>query len=118
MDFFESKSIYLQIADHLIDQILSGERVAGDRMASVRELAAALEVNANTVVKTYSFLTDLSLIKMQRGVGYFVTDEAPEKAKLYRKEELLNEDVPRLLQKLKPLGLSIDDLLKEYHAKN
>ena len=53
MKFKESKSIYLQIADRICDEILQGQYTEEERIPSVREYAATVEVNANTVVRTY-----------------------------------------------------------------
>lgn len=55
MKFKESKSIYLQIADRINDEILQGQYAEEGRIPSVREYAATVEVNANTVVRTYDF---------------------------------------------------------------
>ena len=56
MKFKESKSIYLQIADRICDEILQGQYTEEERIPSVREYAATVEVNANTVVRTYDYL--------------------------------------------------------------
>lgn len=49
MNFKESKAIYLQIADRICDEILLGQYQEEERIPSVREYAAMVEVNANTV---------------------------------------------------------------------
>ena len=59
MKFKESKSIYLQIADRICDEILQGQYTEEERILSVREYAATVEVNANTVVRTYDYLQGL-----------------------------------------------------------
>ena len=51
MKFKESKSIYLQIADRICDEILQGQYMEEERIPSVREYAATVEVNANTVIQ-------------------------------------------------------------------
>ena len=58
MKFKESKSIYLQIADRICDEILQGQYTEEERIPSVREYAATVEVNANTVVRTYDTFRD------------------------------------------------------------
>ncbi|HRN58369.1 MAG TPA: GntR family transcriptional regulator, partial [Agriterribacter sp.] len=52
MQFKDSQSIYLQIADYVCEKILLGEWKAEQRIPSVRELAVQLEVNPNTVMHT------------------------------------------------------------------
>ena len=56
MKFKESKSIYLQIADRICDEILQGQYKEEERIPSVREYAATVEVNANTVVRSFDYL--------------------------------------------------------------
>ena len=73
MKFKESKSIYLQIADRICDEILQGQYMEEERIPSVREYAATVEVNANTVVRTYDYLQGQEIIYNKRGIGYFVS---------------------------------------------
>ena len=53
MNFKENKPIYQQIADHICDEIIAGKLAPDARIPSVREYAAELEVNANTVMRTF-----------------------------------------------------------------
>ena len=56
MNFKESKAIYLQIADRICDEILLGQYPEEERIPSVREYAAIVEVNANTVMRSFDYL--------------------------------------------------------------
>ena len=67
MEFKENRPIFIQIADDFCDQILQGTLKADDRIPSVRETAAAFQVNPNTVVRTYSHLQEKGIIRNQRG---------------------------------------------------
>ncbi|MBR2202105.1 MAG: GntR family transcriptional regulator, partial [Bacteroidales bacterium] len=67
MDFKESKPIYMQIVDRICGEILTGVYKAEERIPSVREYAANLEVNANTVVRSYDFLQNKDIIFNKRG---------------------------------------------------
>lgn len=73
MKFKESKSIYLQIADRINDEILQGQYAEEGRIPSVREYAATVEVNANTVVRTYDYLQGQEIIYNKRGIGWLKT---------------------------------------------
>ena len=114
MEFYNSRAIYLQIADHIIRQILMQQRNAGDRLPSVRELATDIEVNPNTIAKTYNWLADQDIIIMRRGIGYFITESAYDRSVAIRKKELVESDLPKIIDKASLLGLSIEHLLKEY----
>ena len=56
MDFKKQKPIYLQIADTLCERIMAGEWQVDERIPSVRDVAAELGVNPNTVMRTYDHL--------------------------------------------------------------
>ncbi|WP_397568836.1 GntR family transcriptional regulator [Schlesneria sp. T3-172] len=61
--------IYRQLMDQVRSMISSGRLVAGDRLPSVRQLAATLEVNMMTVSKAYARLEADGVIERERGVG-------------------------------------------------
>ena len=62
MTFTNDKAIYIQMADRLCDEILSGTYKDDDRIPSVREYAVLLEVNTNTAVKAYEQLAREEII--------------------------------------------------------
>jgi DNA-binding transcriptional regulator YhcF (GntR family) len=105
MDFHSDKPIYLQIADTLCEQILSGSMKAEDRIPSVREYGAEIGVNPNTVMRTYEKLTDDGIIYNKRGIGYFVSADAREKILEVQKADFLSKEVPAIRRKMELLGL-------------
>jgi len=64
--------IYRQIVDQVANQIACGRLKVGERLLSVRELARALPVNQNTVIKAYEILERDGLITRRHGDGTFV----------------------------------------------
>ena len=114
MKFKESKSIYLQIADRICDEILQGQYPEEERIPSVREYAGTVEVNANTVVRTYDYLQGLEIIYNKRGIGYFVSTGAKERIITLRKDTFLHEDLPEFFRQLKTLEISMDEIDKMY----
>ena len=115
MDFKETQAIYLQIGDYVCEQILVGRWAEGERLLSVREMGVALEVNPNTVMRTYDFLQNREIIFNKRGVGYFVAEEAKRKITEYRKAQFLEQDLPHVFKNMKLLGMSLKDFEKEYN---
>jgi DNA-binding transcriptional regulator YhcF (GntR family) len=115
MEFKETQAIYLQIGDYVCEQILLGQWKAGDRIPSVRELGVALEVNPNTVVRTYDFLQNREIIFNRRGVGYFVSDDAAQKIIHYRKKQFLEQDLPVVFKNMSLLGMTFEELENKYH---
>ena len=69
MNFKESKAIYLQIADRICDEVLLGQYREEERIPSVREYAAVVEVNANTVMRSYDYLQSQEVIYKQNVVS-------------------------------------------------
>ena len=110
MDFRKQKSIYQQIADRLMDQLLAGTPPADERMPSVRDVAVSLGVNPNTVMRSFDYLQQEGIIYNRRGVGYFASPDAKEKILAIQRREFLEEDLPVIKQKMRLLGISIDEL--------
>lgn len=117
MNFGDNKPIFKQIADYIIDNILSDEWSAGQRIMSVRELASEIEVNPNTVARTFSLLSDMGVIYNQRGIGYFITKDARQICTKKRQEEFIKSELPELFRKMDLLNIDIDQIKKLYHDK-
>jgi len=109
-----TKAIYLQIADTICDNILDGTHAPGDRLPSVREYAASVEVNANTVMRSYDFLANRRIIANKRGIGFFILPDAPEIVKAMREEELLDREIFSVFRHLRLLGITPETLKAKY----
>jgi len=105
MKFNKPKAIYMQIADYICENILATELKGGDRIQSVREMAAQVEVNPNTVARTFSYLQEKEIIFNKRGVGYSF-----ERTKAIKKEAFLKHYVPEVFKMMELLGISFKDL--------
>lgn len=121
MKFKESKSIYLQIADRIMDEILQNIYKEEERIPSVREYAASVEVNANTMMRTFEYLQGQEIIYNKRGIGYFVEKDAVNKILTLRKDSFMNEELPEMFRTMKILGISASEitaLFKQYLKEN
>ena len=118
MKFNKPKAIYMQIADYICENILAEELKGGDRIQSVREMAAQVEVNPNTVARTFSYLQEKEIIFNKRGVGYFVAEDALERTKAIKKEAFLIHYVPEVFKMMELLGISFEDLKALKKANN
>lgn len=114
MDFKESKAIYLQIADRICDEILMEDYKVNERIPSVREYAAIVEVNANTAMRSYEYLQTQNVIFNKRGIGYFVSPGAKELILALRRETFLKEEVEYFFKQLYTLSISEEELIKMY----
>jgi len=110
MNFKSNKGIFLQIADNICHQILIGTLKAGDKIPSIRDLAADFEVNRNTVLRTYTILNDAGIIDTKRGIGFFVADDAKDKIHEKERAEFFKTDLPEFINKVKLLKLNKNDL--------
>ncbi|WP_337042002.1 GntR family transcriptional regulator [Emticicia sp. 17c] len=110
MEFRNNQAIYLQIAEMVCENILLNRWGEGEKIPSVRELAVTIEVNPNTVARTYEFLTQKEIIFTKRGMGYFVTEDGKSKAMAFRKEDFLKNDLPLFFQNIDLLNIDFDEL--------
>ncbi len=117
MDFQNKKAIYLQIADYVCEQILLNQWKESDKIPSIRDLAIDLEVNPNTVMRTYAFLQDKNIIEMQRGIGYFVAEKARKQALEFKKEEFLTSDLPSVFRSMELLDIDLEDIGQLYKRR-
>lgn len=118
MEFQNGKSIFLQIADTIAEKVVSGEFPAGEKIPSVRELAAEMGVNPNTIMRTYSELQAMNIIENQRGIGYFVNAEAQKIILEGKKKEFFHKILPEFLKQAAMLGITADELQKHMKTLN
>lgn len=114
MQFRESRAIYLQIADFICERILLKQWKTEERIPAVRELAVQLEVNPNTVMRTYEFLQGQNIIHNQRGIGYFVSADAIKNATQYRKTEFVEKELPIIFRNIYLLDMDVEELKAPY----
>jgi GntR family transcriptional regulator len=106
-----SVPIYRQIADQIRYQIAAGILKEGDKVPSVRELAAQLAVNQNTILKVYNELCRENVLKIVRGEGTYVSSSEQNIPMSERKEMVagpLREAAVLAIQ----LGIPVEEILK------
>ncbi len=103
------KPIYSQLVEIIQIQITSGKYKAGDRLPSVRELAAEASVNPNTMQKALAELERNALIITQRTSGRIVTEDT----ELIQKTQsnLADKYIENFFRAMKELGYSTEDIL-------
>ncbi len=112
MRFKGDKPIYLQIVDLIYHKIIAGEYIEDERIPSVRELAVSLEVNPNTVVRSYEYMEDHGVIHKKRGLGYSVAVGSREIVLDQLRTEFLETTLPELVEKVRALKLTREEILK------
>lgn len=107
LNYRDSKPIYEQVKDGFRKLILSGVLSTGDKLPSVRELAADLAINPNTIQRAYRELEAEGVIYSIAGKGSFAA--ALSEVTGSRRDELFamfDETATELLH----LGIGTDDL--------
>jgi len=74
IDSRSSQPIYEQIIEQVKENIIKGILKPGDKLPSVRELAALITINPNTISKAYIELERMKTIEVIRGKGTFVVE--------------------------------------------
>ena len=110
MIFKEQNPIYIQIAERICDEILQGQYPEGERLPSVREYAIQVEVNVNTLVRSYDWLSQNDIIYNKRGLGYYVCEGAAEHIREARRNEFFQNKLPEMLQTMQQLGITMQDV--------
>lgn len=114
MKFANNKPIFIQIADLVCKRVLDGTYLPDERIPSVRELGVEVEVNPNTVMRSFERLQQTDIIYNKRGVGYFISPNAKEEIHIQRHSAFIREELPYLFREMDLLGISIEDLNQAY----
>lgn len=109
IDYQSKLPLYEQIAQRFQTLILKGVLAPGGQMPSVRTLAVELSINPNTIQKAYSLLEQQGYIYPVKGRGNFVSESS---ALVQQEKESLLEDVRRLAEEGKELGIQRTELIQ------
>ena len=120
MEYNSALPIYLQVANNIKRDIVTGKLQLGEKLPSVRDLAIAYTINPNTVSRVYKELEMEDVCFTRRGMGTFVTQD-PEKVKIMKKE-MAGTLIYEFLEGMKQLGFTQEEAIKvleqsEYREK-
>lgn len=104
--------IYLQLRSTVVQRILRGSLVEGEAVPSVRQVAAEEKINPITVSKAYQMLVEEELLEKRRGLGMFVQEGAQAKALQQERAAFLQDEWPRVVERMASLGLDAEQLLR------
>lgn len=107
--FQNDSPIYAQLIQGMTLRIVSGLYPAGEKLPSVRDLAAEAGVNPNTMQRALTELERLGLMFSQRTAGRFVTED--ENMIQNAKKGLAEEQVHRFLRAMTELGYAVPDII-------
>ena len=108
--------IYVQIAEQIRDDVLTGRLGAGDQVMSTTQYATTFRINPATAAKAFAELVAEGVLYKQRGVGMFVSEGAPQRLREQRRTAFFADWVDPVLAEARMLGIAESDLL-DYIAK-
>lgn len=112
-DFDDNIPIYIQIANLVRLQIISGKLNLGEKIPSVRELALKMKVNPNTISKALAQLEEEKLIFTERTNGKFVTSDKKLIQKI--KTKIALDKIQVFLDNMQDIGIDFDEAITYLH---
>jgi GntR family transcriptional regulator len=106
----ESRPIFLQIAEQIESDIISGALGEETQVPSTNEFAAFLRVNPATAGKGVNLLVDEGILYKKRGIGMFVAEGARARLVAKRRDQFSTQYVRPLIDEAAKLGISADQL--------
>ena len=112
-----SVPIYIQIEDSIHSLIAAGQIQPGEQLPTIRELAADIRVNLNTVARAYYELDREGVISTQRGRGTFVSGKPDEQQIAKKRLKLLGSIIETALKEAHNLGYSVGEIKKAFNEE-
>ena len=110
-EFDTDKSIYLQIAESIEDDILQNIVEEESQAPSTNQLAVMYRINPATAAKGINMLVNESILYKKRGIGMFVSKGAVEKIRTRRKTAFYDKYIVPLMAEAANLDISKDEIV-------
>lgn len=112
MDVFDGASpIYRQIAERIEADILSGALAPDQQVMSTNRYAAFYRINPATAAKAFQRLVDGGLLYKKRGIGMFVSPDAPDRLRRRHRERFFDDVVEPMVAEAKVIGIPLDEVI-------
>ena len=108
-NFNNDMPIYTQLVDKIKLSIVSGQLAPGDKLNTVRELAAEAKVNPSTMQRAFQELERGGLVFSQRNSGRFVTEDV--EAIMTAKKALAQQYIQSFIKNMEQLGYTDEEIL-------
>jgi len=117
LDFRSAQPLYLQIIEQVNQLIATGKLKPGDQLPTVRQLAADLRVNFNTVARAYRTLDEAGTISTQHGRGTYVWAAPSAETSQRLRWQSLEELARRFVQEAGRLGFSAEEIARAFEQQ-
>jgi GntR family transcriptional regulator len=104
---------YIQIIENIQRLAGNGDLIPGDQLPTVRQLAAELQVNHNTVARAYRLLDEAGVISTQHGRGTYLVEQPSEESRQKLRQEVLENIVRRFMEELDRCGFTTPEAVME-----
>src|SRR3954451_22236323 len=115
--FDDTSPIYLQIANGIKDDVLSGVLKEDDQVMSTNQYAAFYQINPATAAKGFAQLVDEGVLYKKRGIGMFVSPDAREELRAERRERFFAEVVDPMLAEAHRIGIDIPEIVRHLEGR-
>lgn len=106
----ESRPIFLQVAEQIENDIISGALAEEAQVPSTTEFAAFHRINPATALKGVTLLVDAGILYKKRGIGMFVAAGARENLLAARRAQFRAEFISPLVAEAAKLGIDQSQL--------
>lgn len=110
VDFESGVPIYLQLVDRIKQMVAAGQLPAGQQLPTIRQLAADLRINFNTVARAYAILDQEKIISTQQGRGTFIASRFSEEQIQRLRRDKLRGMLRRLAEEALALGYRWEEI--------
>ena len=109
--------LYVQIADQIRADVLSGALGAEEQVMSTTQYATTFRINPATAAKAFTELVDEGVLYKRRGIGMFVAEGAREQLLAKRRASFLTDVVEPMLEQARVLGIGVDEIIERLREK-
>ena len=110
VDFESGVPLYLQLVDRIKQMVARGHLQAGQQLPTMRQLAADLRINYNTVGRAYMILDQEGVISTQRGRGTFIASRLSEEQMQRLRMEKLRSLMANIVHEAASLGYHREEI--------
>lgn len=108
--------IYVQIADRIRADVVSGALEEGEQVMSTTQYATTYRINPATAAKAFAELVDEGVLHKRRGIGMFVSDGARERLVAERRERFFSDVLEPAAAEARVLGIPVEMLVERLRA--
>ena len=110
--FDDRSPIYRQIAERIEDEVLSGALSGDEQVMSTNKYAAFHRINPATVAKAFGQLVEDGVLYKRRGIGMFVSPDAPETLRAKRRKSFFTDVVDPMVAQAKAIGIPVSEIVE------